>query len=386
MTLRLGVAGLGRGFISMLPTFVAETRVRLTACADPRPEARERFAGQFDARGHKTVAALCADPGIDAVYVATPHGLHRAHAEMAAAAGKHVLVEKPMAVTLHDAAAMVAAAQAAGVAMVVGHSHAFDAPIRHARALIASGDYGAFRSLTMLTATDFMYRPRRPEELDTAQGGGVAFNQASHQVDIARLLGGGLVRSVRATAGVWDAGRPTEGAYSAMLHFAGGAVATLTYTGYARFDTDEFTGWIAEAGTPKDPAAYGAARRALAAAPDEAAARQARTYGGAQFQDPPAPSHHQQFGFVLAQCDHADLRPMPHGVMIYGATERRLDALPPPRVPRAAVIDDLLAAVAGQKIVHDGAGGMATLEVCAAILRSSREGREILLDHQVSVA
>ena len=58
--------------------------------------------------------------------------------------------------------------------------------------------------ITALNYTDFLYRPRRPEELDTAQGGGAVFNQAAHQVDIVRLLGGGRVKSVRAATGAWD--------------------------------------------------------------------------------------------------------------------------------------------------------------------------------------
>ena len=79
--------------------------------------------------------------------------------------------------------------------------------------------------ISALDYTDFLYRPRRPEELDTAAGGGVFFNQAAHQVDILRLLAGSPVKSVRCSAGAWDAKRPTEGAYSAHLSFADGAFA-----------------------------------------------------------------------------------------------------------------------------------------------------------------
>ena len=111
--------------------------------------------------------------------------------------------------------------------------------------------------------TDFLYRPRRPEELDSARGGGAVYNQAAHHVDIVRLLAGGRARSVRAQTASWDPARPTEGAYSALLTFEDGAFATLTYSGYAHFDTDEFTGWIGEGGARKDPAAYGSARKAL---------------------------------------------------------------------------------------------------------------------------
>ena len=59
------------------------------------------------------------------------------------------------------------------------------------RALIESGEFGAVRMINAINYTDYLYRPRRPEELDTAQGGGAVFNQAAHQVDIVRLIGGG---------------------------------------------------------------------------------------------------------------------------------------------------------------------------------------------------
>src|SRR5205823_7610551 len=104
-------------------------------------------------------------------------------------------------------------------------------------------------------------RPRRPEELVTASGGGVVLSQGAHQVDIVRLLGGGRVATVRAVTGAWDAQRPTEGAYAALLCFDGGVFASLTYSGYAHFDADEFCGGIGELGAAKEPASYGAARR-----------------------------------------------------------------------------------------------------------------------------
>ena len=131
--------------------------------------------------------------------------------------------------------------------------------------------------------TDFLYRPRRPEEFDTAQGGGVIFDQGAHQIDVARLLAGGLARSVRAVTGRWDAARPTEGAYTAFLTFADGAAATLTYSGYAHFDSDEFCDWIAESGLRKSADRHGAARRMLRDVTDaaaEAALKTGQAYGG----------------------------------------------------------------------------------------------------------
>ena len=96
--LRIGVIGLGRAFTLMLPTFTADPRVRLVAAFDPRSEATARFAAEFGASIHASAEALCADPAVDVVYVASPVEHHAAHAIAAAARGKHVLVEKPMAV------------------------------------------------------------------------------------------------------------------------------------------------------------------------------------------------------------------------------------------------------------------------------------------------
>src|SRR5207342_134272 len=106
--------------------------------ADPRREARERFAADFGAAAYDSVEALCGDARVEAVYVATPHQLHARHAALAASHGKHVLVEKPMAIAIAEAQSMIDAARAGGVHLVVGHSHSFDAPIRRARAIVES--------------------------------------------------------------------------------------------------------------------------------------------------------------------------------------------------------------------------------------------------------
>ena len=175
------------------------------------------------------------------------------------------------------------------VVLVVGHSHSFNAPVLRTRAIIESGAYGKPRMISALNFTDFLYRPRRPEELDTARGGGVIFSQAAHQIDIVRLFGGGRVKSVRAVTGSWDAARPTEGAYSALLTFEDGAFASVVYSGYAHFDSDELTGWIGEMGLPKDRSRYGAARKALQAAPpgQETALKAARNFGGKDYAPSP---------------------------------------------------------------------------------------------------
>jgi phthalate 4,5-cis-dihydrodiol dehydrogenase len=389
--LRLGIAGLGRAFTLMLPTFARHTAIELVAAADPRPEARNAFAAEFSARTYATVEEMVADPKVEAIYVATPHQFHVAHVEAAAAAGRHILVEKPIAVTLIECDRMIAAAAAANVHLVVGHSHSFDTPYMEAARLIASGRYGAPRMLTAMNYTDFLYRPRRPEELVTAEGGGVVFSQAAHQVDVVRLLGGGKIARVRATTGQWDAQRPTEGAYQAFMTFENGASASLTYSGYGRFDTDELMGWVGELGQARDQSRYGSARAALReAATDkqEVALKQRRTYGASQSPQPApaAASRHNHFGMVVVSCERADLRPMPDGIQVFEDDTRTFIQLPAPAVPRFEVVDELVAAVrSNTPPLRSGAWGRATLEACLAILESGRTGQEIDLRFQVGL-
>jgi phthalate 4,5-cis-dihydrodiol dehydrogenase len=377
--LRLGVAGLGRAFSVMLPTLTGHPAVRLVAAADTRAEARKRFAGEFSAKAYDTVAALCADPAIDAVYIATPHQFHREHALQAAQAGKHLLIEKPMALTVEDCTAIVEAAQRAGVHVVVGHSHSFDAPVCHLRRLIESGAFGKVRMINALNYTDYLHRPRRPEELDTSKGGGAVFNQAAHQVDMVRLVAGAPVTGVRAVTGSWDVTRPTEGAYATLLTFANDVFASLVYSGYGHFDSDEFEDWIGEMGQTKTPYP-GQARPRFKTQEDEAAYKNARNYGGADFHPPGEAAAHQHFGTLLVSCDRADLRPVQNGVMIYQDGLSRLDAIPSPGVPRAEVIDELCQAVVhGKTPLHDAAWGLATVEVLLAMLQSARDDRDVRL-------
>ena len=379
--LKIGIAGLGRAFAVMIPTF-RDPRIEVVAAADPRPEALQQFKRDFGGQACSSMEALC-KTGIDAVYIATPHQFHAQHCEVACSYKKHVLVEKPMALSLAECRGMIAAAKKAGVHLIVGHSHSFDAPVLHARKLVDGGRYGAVKMITAVNFTDFLYRPRRPEELDTARGGGAVFNQAAHQVDIVRLLAGGKTKSVRSMTGAWDSARPTEGAYSALLVFENGVFASLTYSGYAHFDSDEFTGWIGEMGQKKDRSSYGTARKSLRG--DELDLKTKKNYGGPAFKSPRF-KHHQHFGVLIVSCEKADLRPLPEGVMVYADGEKRLDPLPAPRIPRAEVVDELYdAVVSGKPPLHSGPWAMATMEVCLAMLRSAREGKDIPLANQTAL-
>ena len=377
--LRLGIAGLGRAFTVMLPTFIHDPRIRLAGATDPFLPARARFESDFGAPAYESIEALCAAPDIDAIYIATPHQFHAEHVCLAVAHGKHVLVEKPMAITIAGCTQMIDAANAAGVHLIVGHSHSFDTPIQRLRQLLDSGVYGSVRMITAVNFTDFLYRPRRPEELDTRAGGGVVHSQAAHQIDVVRLLGGGLVKTVRAHTGAWDAYRPTEGAYSALLAFEGGAFCSATYSGYGHYDSDVLMDHIGESGQRKNPADYGAARRRLrnaGSAAQESTLKAQRNFGGTLYQpstDLPTEQSHQHFGHIIVTCDKADLRPTPAGIEIFADDTQCIEALRAPVLPRKEVIDELCAAVIDdQAPVHSGEWARATTEVCLAILESAR--------------
>ncbi|HUC52159.1 MAG TPA: Gfo/Idh/MocA family oxidoreductase [Xanthobacteraceae bacterium] len=381
----LGIAGLGMAGAVMVRAVAAHGGYVLRAAADPHPAPRSAFARDFNASVYDDIGALCADPAVEVVYIATPHQFHAPHAILAAEHGKHIILEKPMALTLADCDAIIAAVERAKVHLIVGHTHAFDPPIRFMFAMIASGALGRLGMIQTLNYTNFLYRPRRPEELDTARGGGILFNQVPHQIDTVRLLAGGLVRSVRAQTTVLDPARPTEGSCAALLQFENGAAASLVYSGYDYFDSDEWHSNISERGAPKK-IDHGAARRALMQTADEVRARtETFAYGSAAADPPP---HQPHFGVTIATCERGELRASADGVILYdarGATDCPIEH-GIGFAGRQEVLDDMAAALRdGIPPNHDGRWGKATLEVALAIQQSAREAREVPLNHQVAV-
>ena len=145
MPLRVGIAGLGAAGRAFMPAFARPPGFAWVAAAEPMPAVRDAVAREHGVKVFEDLAAMLAGAALDAVCIATPTPLHALQVQQAAAMGLHVLVEKPMAATLADAQAMVAAAERAGIALVVGHSHSHDAPIRAMRGLIESGELGAVR-------------------------------------------------------------------------------------------------------------------------------------------------------------------------------------------------------------------------------------------------
>lgn len=384
---RIGIIGLGRAFMLTLPALKIDKRIQLVAACAPREESRLAFESEFGGRTYDSVDDICGDANVEILYVATPHQFHAEHVIAAAKSGKHVLVDKPLAISMKDGEDMVVACEKSNVHLIVGPSHSFDMPVLQARILIDSGELGQVRMINALNYTDFLYRPRRPEELKTKEGGGVIFSQAVHQIDIVRLLAGGMGKQVSAMTGNWDSERSTEGAYCAHIGFENGVFASLTYSGYAHFDSDEWMGNVSEMGHDRTTESYGGARRVLKSvnsSQSEAALKQTRTFSGGSVIK--APTHHEHFGPIIVSCERGDIRLTPDGIWIYKNEERHFEPAPAAPNPRTTVIDAIVNAVRNNTPpIQTGRWGLASLEICHAILASAGNSAPVALNQQISI-
>jgi phthalate 4,5-cis-dihydrodiol dehydrogenase len=381
--IKLGVAGLGGAGRAFLPAIRNHPGFDLVAVAEPSDRARAEIAGGNGIAGYASLQEMLAHAELHAVLVATPTDLHPEHVAAATAAGKHVLVEKPMAVRIDQAHRMIEGAAKAGLVLLVGHSHSYDLPIRQMREIIASGELGRVRMVNTWNYTDWVYRPRRPDELDAAQGGGVTYRQGSHQFDIIRYLCGGKAKSVRARTFDWDPGRQVIGAHTVWMEFEDGASATAVYNGYGGFPATELCADVTEWGFIQKPEDRKPVRRSGTASPEqELEAKRAR----AKSAIPAAAPNQPCFGLTLVSCDRGDIRQSPRGLFIYTEEGRRLVDLPTDRTPRDFVMVELYDAITDRAPpIHDGRWGLANLEICVAVLESSRSGKEIALQHQVAL-
>ncbi len=289
-----------------------------------------------------------------------------------------------MATTLDEAQAMIDAAARAGVAFNVGHSHSYDEPYHAMRQIVASGELGRARLMHNIYYSDWVYRPRRPEELDETLGGGITFRQGAHQFDILRLLGGGMVKSVRAQTFDWDPQRPVIGAHSVFLTFEDGTVATAIYNGYGAFMTPEITFGAGEVGYPADTAP-GSTRAGMKAASAETEAKLKRARAAKPAAAELAPCQ-PFFGWTSASGGGGDSRQSATGIYLYTERGREERPLRLDRTTRDPVIEEFVDTVAGRRrALHDGRWARANLEVCVATIESSRTGNEVQLRHQVAV-
>jgi phthalate 4,5-cis-dihydrodiol dehydrogenase len=380
--LRIGVAGLGAASRQILPHIEQMPEMELAAAADIRPDALQAFESRYRRKAFASVEAMCASGEVDAVWVATPNASHADHAVVAAEHGKHVIVEKPMAVTLDEADRMIDAAMRNGVKLVQGHSKIYSPAIQKIGEIVRSGRLGPVIQISTWNFNDWLQRPRLASEVDTGIGGGVCFRQGPHQVDIVRFLGGGLVKSLRATTGRADENFATEGDYTAFLEFEDGARATLVFNGYGFFDIAELTWGIGEGGKRIREADQSEPKSRLVGPVD-----QLTKYSKPRTTEERAVRERADqsfFGLTIVACRRGVIRQSPRGVYVYAEGGREEIPCAPDQGRSAELRELHQAVVQDRPAFPDGRWGKATLEVCIAMLQSSEERREVALMHQLS--
>jgi phthalate 4,5-cis-dihydrodiol dehydrogenase len=395
--LNLGFIGVGVGGLEIIRTAAGLKQINLAAAADIVPATRARFRERYpESTVYANAEELCADPDIEAVWVATPNRFHARHAILAANHGKHVVVEKPMAISLQEAEQMVEAAEKNGVKLLAGHTQSYTLPVRAMRKVIESGRLGRLRAVHILSYSDWMLRPRTPDELDPAQGGGIPYRQGPHQVDTVRALGGGKLRSVRAMTGQWMPERPIAGYYTAYLEFEDGTPATIVHNGYGYFLANELVPWGSsrQRYTVEERVKV---RKALRDGKrDEEQDKQDMRIGGSSENamrqraqsDDRRPWLPADLGLVIVSCERGDIRHSRDGIAVYDDEGiHDIDLSSADTAGRQGELLELYnAVVRGAPVHHDGRWGMATLEVCLALIESAKRRLEIQLSHQVSLA
>lgn len=238
--LRLGLIGCGEIAAESAAALRAASNATISFTADPDLALAESLAAATGARATSDVRELLASAEVDAVLVSTPHHLHAPLAIQAAEAGKHVVVEKPMATSVADCDRMIAAARSAGVVLSVCYCHRYDPRVQRARQLLDAGAIGEVqgvrivlgqhrgpdywkRGLTGRAISD--WRGRR----ETA-GGGVLIMNACHLLDFMCWLVGSEVVEVAACAATQLDGPEVEDTISVSYRHANGALGTIDAT------------------------------------------------------------------------------------------------------------------------------------------------------------
>jgi 1,5-anhydro-D-fructose reductase (1,5-anhydro-D-mannitol-forming) len=213
----------------MIPAIRAQDNSQVVAVMSSSPERGRDYADDLEIpRSHSTVEALLADPGVDAVYISTTNELHRDQTIKAAAAGKHVLCEKPLALTLEDARAMVDACSRAGVVMGTNHHLRNSMALRVVRDAIKEGLIGQPLAARVTQAIYLRPHTQTWRINNPSAGGGVVMDIGVHCADTLRFLLDdepcAVVAMARSTG---LASQGLEDLAMAVVEFEGGVIASL---------------------------------------------------------------------------------------------------------------------------------------------------------------
>lgn len=252
--LRLAIVGLGMAATPHAQSLIdLDDKVEVAAVYSPSPERRKAFSGTWGFPAVDDPAAIFEDRSIAAVLLLTPPSSHLELTERAAAAGKHILLEKPLEVSLARSRQVVAAAEAAGVTLAVVFQHRFRPVCEALASIIAQGRLGRIVSASARVGN---WRPQsyydQPGRGTKARdGGGVLLTQAIHTLDVLISLAGPPLE-VSAYAATSPVHRmETEDLAMAAIRFADGAIGTIAATTCAYPGYPDEIEVIATAGTAR---------------------------------------------------------------------------------------------------------------------------------------
>lgn len=183
---------------------------------------------------------MLARDDIDCVAIATPPGLHAEHSIPFAEKGVHLMVEKPMCLTVADCRRIIDAAEANGVKLMVTQTQRYHALVRKVREILESGALGAPIHIEVRVLHDYFTRKRSGWQLDHAlSGGGVTMNPFIHAIDLARYMSLSEVVAAWGSCGHHKKGYDIEGNVEAFVRMANGATAFVAVDGYGHRNCTE---------------------------------------------------------------------------------------------------------------------------------------------------
>jgi predicted dehydrogenase len=193
-------------------------------------EKAKRYGEKYGVQGFSDIEEMIVTAGVEAVTICTPHPAHRTAAVIAAEAGAHVLVEKPLAANLQDCDDMLAAASKAKVKIGTVYQRRFYAPVQRVRQAIDAGKIGrpALGTVLMLGWRDRNYYESDPwRGRWQAEGGGVLVNQAPHQLDLLQWFMGPIVELFGAWSNINHPYIEVEDTAVAIVRFQSGALGNI---------------------------------------------------------------------------------------------------------------------------------------------------------------
>ncbi len=227
---RVGLIGCGKVGQIHASALRGVAEAELTAVCDVSAERVRAFADRYGAHGYTDVNEMLSEGKVEAVLIGTPHPLHATPAIRAAEAGVHVLVEKPLAATLADCDAMLAAANRAGVVLGVISQRRLYEPVRRMKEAIDAGKIGrpALGVFTMYSWRESSYYQSDPWRGKwDSEGGGVLVNQSPHQLDLLRWFMGPVAEVSGYWANVNHPSVEVDDTAVAVLRFQNGGLGAI---------------------------------------------------------------------------------------------------------------------------------------------------------------